>query len=104
MEKTEILRLRMRELRALLTEQSTTDSFLSGVLNQLEPLFTEIETGQIRPPCHGRFRNPFHSDDPKYGRNSAVFGAAAELRSALEDSQSQAWYKQAFGSPPQAER
>lgn len=49
--KTELLQLRMREFRALVEAERINDSSLDSVLDQLGPLFSDIEAGRVIPPA-----------------------------------------------------
>jgi hypothetical protein len=97
MNKRELLLQCMASLRAELAAAKVADPWLAELEDSLDPLFSDIGSGLVEPPCCGRFRNPFHIEDPRYGPETRLFAAAAAFRSALEDSASQPWFKSAFG-------
>lgn len=64
---------------------SAVDRSLKDMLEPLFKLFDAIERGEVAPPTEGRYRNPFHLEDPAYGMRTEFNQASAEFQSALED-------------------
>jgi hypothetical protein len=99
MDKVALLKACASEFEAVLRAAAKTDWSLCRLLSELEPLFEGIASGVVVPPCDGRFRTPFHTEDPVNGLGSPLFRASAAFEAALEDWASQPWYQKAFGSP-----
>jgi hypothetical protein len=99
MDKGSLLKACAAEFEAVLRAEAEIDWSLSRLLKDLKPLFEGIASGLVVPPCPGRFRTPFHIEDPVNGLESNLFRVSAAFESALEDSASQPWYQKAFGSP-----
>lgn len=93
MKATVLLLQRMCEFRNLLEIERLDDTSLDHVLDQLRPLFYEVDAGRITPPAFGRMRSVFHMDDLRHGRDSALYNSEARCRSALEDWPSQPWFQ-----------
>ena len=92
MEKIEFLIERMLVFRAMLILDAPNDSMLGRLLEELQPLFREIEIGRIVPPQEGLFEQPFQGEGTTYGYPHPLYSAAAEFRGALEDWRSKPWW------------
>ena len=82
----------MRSFRAILVKTEKLDPTLSSVISELNPLFNEIEKGEIMPPCEDRYHSLFQGDAVRYGFPHPIYGAAAEFHAALEDWRSKPWW------------
>lgn len=85
MSKAALLNRKMREFRALVSKLSAKDQSLNDMLEPVFTLFEAIEKGEVVPPAEGRYRNPFHLEDPTYGMRTEFNEKSAEFQSALED-------------------
>lgn len=83
--KVELLNEKTREFRALILKLSAADRSLNYMLEPLFTLFDEIEKGEVVPPTEGKYRSPFHIENPTYGIRTEFSEASAEFQSALED-------------------
>ena len=92
MDKKEFLRQAAKKYSLLLAEQGRHDPDVLKILENNAYLFNEIEIGLISPPCPGKYKADFNSEDPKYGGRTAIFSAQAEFISAIEDWRSKSWY------------
>ena len=93
MEKKTLLLIECSSIfRELLMSKVGADPSIAAVIEQLDPLFDEIESGRIVPPVENRCGRIFHSEDPQYGQGTDVYNAFAHFLSALEDWPSKPWY------------
>lgn len=94
MDKVTLLKQRAARFRDLLQQYEETDTDAMLLLRWPTPLFQEIESGSIQPPKYYDFRNALGKDGPFYEPDKPFFGVEAEFVAALEDWESQDWYKQ----------
>lgn len=93
MDKIKLLQMRAVEFRNLLKQYEATDANAMLLLKWLTPLFQEIEAGNIEPPKYYEFGNALGKDDPFYAPDKPFHVAEAGFVSALEDWESQSWFK-----------
>jgi hypothetical protein len=95
MDKVKNLQEKAQALRALLERYAKSDDDAEMVLNFMVPLFKAIEAGEIVPPYEHKYRWYFAStDSPLYRKYEDLSHASSEYACALEDWESQAWFKQ----------
>lgn len=92
MAKLDLLHQATQKFLSLLIETAKTDTELQKIIDENNALFVDIKRGLITPPCLGRYRGRFHSEDPKYGGHTPLFSAESAFISALEDWRSKPWY------------
>lgn len=92
MDKQEILRNAMQNLRGLLIQGVLKDAGLNGVYERFLPIFREIENGDIEVPCGGKYFQAFNIESERYADGHPIVEAVAHFWSALEDWPSKPWY------------
>lgn len=93
MDKIEILKERAANFRNLLMQHQSKNTDAMLLLKWLTPLFQEIEAGNIQPPQCYDFRNALGKDNSFYEPDKPFHSAEADFVAALEDWESQDWYK-----------
>lgn len=94
MDKVSLLKVRAASFRKLLEEYEAKNTDAMLLLKWLTPLFQEIEAGKIYPPRYYEFNNSLGKDNPFYEPDKPFHSAETAFVSALEDWESQEWYKQ----------
>lgn len=95
MEKVENLQKKAEILRVLLVQYAKSDGNAERVLNFMIPFFQAVEKGEIIPPYEHQYRRYFeNTESPLYRKYENLTRAASEYSCALEDWESQDWYKQ----------
>jgi hypothetical protein len=95
MDKVKNLQGKAKALRALLEQYAKTDQDVEMVLNFMLPLFVAIDEEKIVPPHEHKYRWNFAStESPLYRKYDDLSHASSEYACALEDWESQAWFKQ----------
>ena len=92
MTKTELLFTAMQKFRSTLRRFADEDKSLCPLLDELEPLFREIEMNRVVPPAENRFLPPFQGDGVRYGFPHPLYSASGEFQAALEDWRSKPWW------------
>lgn len=92
--KIENLKYKAQVFHSLLSKYALQDSDAESLLKWLTPLFTSVELGQINPPFHYNFRMALGKESEFFEIKTDVRHAEAEFMAALEDWESQDWYKQ----------
>jgi hypothetical protein len=92
-DKVDYLKKRAEIFHALLMKYAPEDDDAESLLRWLEPLFIDVKRGNIIPPQRYEFRMALGKEPPFYDRHRDVFSAEADFMSALEDWESQDWYK-----------
>lgn len=92
MDKQEILRNAMEYLRGLLSQGILIDAGLNRVCERFLPIFREIESGDIKVPCEGKYFQAFNAESERYVDGHPIVEAVAHFWSALEDWPSKPWY------------
>ena len=100
MDKVSLLKERAAKFRDLLKQHEEKDTNAMLLLKWLTPLFQEIEAGNIHPPKYYEFRNALGKDDPFYEPDKPFHGVEAEFVAALEDWESQEWYRALTNDKP----
>jgi hypothetical protein len=98
MDKVRLLQERAANFRELLKQHQAKSTDAMLLLRWLTPLFQDIEAGKIHPPKNYEFGNALGKDNPFYEPDKPFHAAEAEFVAALEDWESQDWYKQVKGS------
>jgi len=93
MDKVKNLQEREQVFRNLLELYSSEDSDAESLLGWLMPLFTEIEEGKIIPPKMYEHHMALGKEPAFYERHKDVYSAESDFIAALEDWESQEWYK-----------
>lgn len=94
MDKVKKLQEKADVFHALLKKYAHEDTDAESLLGWLTPLFTGIEKGKVIPPQRYEYRMALGKEPAFYERHSEVHSAEADFVSALEDWESQDWYKQ----------
>lgn len=94
MDKLNLLKTHAENFRKLLEqyEEVNTDAML--LLKWLTPLFHEIEVENIYLPRNYAFNNSLGKDNPFYEPDKPFHSTEAAFVAALEDWDSQKWYRQ----------
>ena len=91
-EKYDQLRQKMLTFRSLLIGNDVNDPRPCQLLEEVLPLFLEIEAGCNVPPQEGLFEQTFQGEGTTYSYPHPIYVAAAESRGALEDWPSKPWW------------
>ncbi len=94
MEKVKNLQDKAGALRRLLEKYSPSDSDADSLLKWLTPLFTAIDNGEVTPPHKYEFSMALGKEPMFYERHRDVRSVEADFVCALEDWESQDWYRQ----------
>ena len=98
MDKRLNLQSKARVLQSILERYALIDEDARTVLAFMAQLFKQIQAGEIEPPHENEFRWYFASTEaPLYRRYEDLSHAASDYSCALEDWESQEWYKQLKG-------
>lgn len=93
MNKVKLLQEKAAEFRCLLQRHESTNTDAMKLLKWLTPLFDEIEAGKIMLPTHYEFTNSLGKDNPFYELDKPFHHVESDFVAALEDWESQDWYK-----------
>ncbi|HJV75947.1 MAG TPA: hypothetical protein VJ654_17130 [Noviherbaspirillum sp.] len=85
MDKVKNLQEKASILRSILEQYANIDSNAEAVLRLMNPLFVQIEAGEIIPPHEHQFRWYFASTESPLFIYDDLCEAAAEYAKALED-------------------
>ena len=94
MDKIENLQEKARAFRRLLDLYAPRDIDAQLLLRWLTPLFGAIERGEIVPPRKYEFHMALGKEPEFYERHKDVHSVESDFMCALEDWESQSWYKQ----------
>lgn len=98
MDKVRNLQEKAMVLRALLEKYAQIDGDAEMVLGFMTPLFEAIQAGRIVPPHEHEYRWYFaNTESPLYEKYEELSQAASEYACALEDWESQEWYRNLKG-------
>ena len=97
MDKVKNLQEKARVFHDLLKKYAPDDGDAESLLRWLMPLFTEIEKGKIIPPQRYEFRMALGKEPDFYERHKDVHSAESDFMCALEDWESQEWYRNLKG-------
>lgn len=97
MNKIKNLQEKARVFRDLLKKYASDDTDAESLLRWLTPLFTAIEKGEITPPHRYEFHMALGKEPDFYERHKDVHSVESDFMCALEDWESQEWYKQLKG-------
>lgn len=92
-EKKENLKIKAREFKFLLEELAKNDEDAKGLLAWLTTLFERIDSGDVVPPHKYNHLMALGKEPDLFINNKTLVHAESEFISALEDWESQDWYK-----------
>lgn len=92
MDKNLLLAQATAHFRTRLQALAHADAEAADLLDRLAPLFARIERGEVQPPATGLYQAVLHSEHPRHGAGTPLFGADSAFVAALEDWRSRPWY------------
>lgn len=100
MSTSDLLVEKMNGYRNILKSMQEAHPELVSVLAQFRELFAAIENGDVKPPCEGCYRSPFHPDLYVYcAPGTPLSVAESDFICALEDWPSKPWYQALLRGP-----
>lgn len=93
MNKVALLKQRAIDFKRLLEQHEAENIDAMLLLKWLTPLFQEIERGNVCPPMDYEFGDSLGKDNPFYEPDKPFHSCEAAFVAALEDWESQDWYK-----------
>lgn len=97
MDKIQNLKEKADSFKTILKKHAEQDSDAERLLGWLTPLFISIENGQVIPPYTYEYSMALGKEADFYERHKDIFSTESDFICALEDWESQDWYKSLSG-------